>query len=143
MLTTMGQGVVLNALLNDGFVPSYYHFDIVRLFKQCPDGTVLTAEITAEADFGNQRGLTYNTMASVADLPLSGFLRDCLDYLTIEARCCTVTTSGAVPLGNDGRPLIVSLERLDRIALSTMSGAPAAVTYQSMTTKVKIRLAQK
>jgi len=138
MLTTMGQGVVLNALLQQGFTASYNHFDICRLFKRSESGEIINAEVTMEVDFGNYRG---DSFASSPVVEPDNFPR-ALSHLAAvleNSGCRMVTTPGACA-GNCVFASVASFERIDSIALGTPSGNPAPSHFQQFSTKVKVRL---
>ncbi|MBS1997893.1 MAG: hypothetical protein JSS86_16335 [Cyanobacteria bacterium SZAS LIN-2] len=139
MLTTMGQGVVLNTLLQMGFTPSYSHFDICRLFKRADNGDLINAELTMEVDFGNHRGADFAGREIVQPANFPRELATIANTLSRDAGCRMVTTPGACS-GNCVFASVASFERVDNIALGTPHGGPAPSHYQRFSTKVKVRL---
>jgi len=138
MLTTMGQGVVLNALLQQGFTASYNHFDICRLFKRTDSGEIINAEVTMEVDFGNYRGEAFTSKQEVEPENFPRVLSHLAAVLE-NSGCSMVTTPGA-SAGNCVFASVASFERIDSIGLGTLSGGPAPSHFQKFSTKVKVRL---
>ncbi|MBU6451024.1 MAG: hypothetical protein KGS72_04545 [Cyanobacteria bacterium REEB67] len=151
MLKTLGQGVVLNALIEAGFTASSHDFDFVRLFKNRSsragrydtiDGAearVIAAEVTCGVNFGNTYELVYSEerpeserLNEFAELPED--LAALVIALTERGGCKFVVTP---PYWKGS----LCFERIDHFKLGTPHGGPAPSTFQHLATKVNVRVA--